>query len=582
MTYLAPEVKLGQFVRKQTHIKHFYKSSKSPRKAQESVLLKNLSANKDSLFGRKHNFARIKSIKDFQNAVPPCNYQDIEPYIEALKSGQKRQLTSEEPVMFATTSGTTARPKYIPITNSHLRDYTHAFQVHNYHLIDDYRQGASGRYLIISSDDQEGHVENGLPYGAVSGLLNRKQSKLVKKYFALPYEICKIKDVESKYYTMLQIALCQPVTAILACNPASILLLTEMLQKYGKQLIADIYQGKINKDFQPKKDILDSLAPYIRPDPIRARQLEKIFEDKGKLEARAVFDKLCLLSCWLGGSMSFYQEQLKNEFGDLPIRDFGYMASEGRGTIPLNDFDSSGVLALTSHFFEFQDINCNGEGDFLTGEELEIGRRYYIYFTTRSGLYRYNINDIVEVTGFFNHTPKLKFIGKGSGITSLSGEKLSEEQVKIALSNTLGSRNLDNTDVTIKHATAIAVQDSKPYYLFVIEASKDISSAFAAKVLSEIDSNLQKTNIEYMTKRQSNRLGSPRLGVLKAGSFAQLRQQRVAEGAPEAQVKIPLLNNHDFLTKIGQPEIIFTMGNNDELAIPDFVSQNIVFSAGRS
>jgi hypothetical protein len=60
--------------------------------------------------------------------------------------------------------------------------------------------------------------------------------------------------------------------------------------------------------------------------------------------------------------------------------------------------------------------------------------------------------------------------------------------------------------------------------------------------LSAIDRALGAQNIEYEAKRSSRRLGPPVLKRVAPGSFTAFRQQRVAEGAPEAQVKIPHLS----------------------------------------
>jgi hypothetical protein len=50
-------------------------------------------------------------------------------------------------------------------------------------------------------------------------------------------------------------------------------------------------------------------------------------------------------------------------------------------------------------------------------------------------------------------------------------------------------------------------------------------------------------NPEYADKRSTTRLGMPELRTLPSGTYMRLRQQRVEEGAPEAQVKIPLLSS---------------------------------------
>ncbi len=49
-------------------------------------------------------------------------------------------------------------------------------------------------------------------------------------------------------------------------------------------------------------------------------------------------------------------------------------------------------------------------------------------------------------------------------------------------------------------------------------------------------------NIEYEAKRESLRLGAPVLKRVAPGTYQAMRQKRVAEGAPEAQVKLPQLS----------------------------------------
>ena len=57
-----------------------------------------------------------------------------------------------------------------------------------------------------------------------------------------------------------------------------------------------------------------------------------------------------------------------------------------------------------------------------------------------------------------------------------------------------------------------------------------------------VDRALCANNAEYEAKRASQRLGPPVVRRVAAGSYQKLRQQRVAAGAPEAQVKIPQLS----------------------------------------
>ena len=59
-----------------------------------------------------------------------------------------------------------------------------------------------------------------------------------------------------------------------------------------------------------------------------------------------------------------------------------------------------------------------------------------------------------------------------------------------------------------------------------------------------MDQALCNLNIEYAAKRESQRLGAPIVRRVAAGSYEALRQRRVSEGAPEAQVKIPHLSTN--------------------------------------
>lgn len=535
------EFALGQFYRELTHVNRFKAALKSPRVAQEKKLLSIVRANAGSVFGKQHNFDKIHSIEDFQRYVPTTTYDELQPYIDKLLDGQQGQLTTEQVIMFATTSGTTGKPKYIPITETHLSDYGHAFQIHNYQIVKDRPGSAMGRYLIFASNDEEGFTPGGQPYGAVSGLLRRRQSSLVQKYFSLPQSVGKIKDVESKYYTMLRLALGQNITAILGCNPSSFLLLADQLNEHAEELIADIFDGSFSRKYAPPNSILSTLARELKPNRERALELESILQRKGKLTPENIWPNIDLLSCWKGGPLSFYLDRLPEAYGDKEIRDFGYMASEGRGTIPLDSNGAGGAVAVTCHFFEFvpEDEMDSPNKRFLTVDQLQMGGRYYIHFTTAAGLYRYNINDLMEVVGFAESTPVIQFVQKGMGVSSVTGEKLTEEQVQVALRYAVRQLNLSHID----HFTFSAELGYPPHYVCYVELKEHMPESVVDEFLRVFEQSLQAQNIEYKDKRATKRLGPPSFQVVPPGTFTKLRQQRVAQGAPEAQVKIPLLNS---------------------------------------
>ena len=74
----------------------------------------------------------------------------------------------------------------------------------------------------------------------------------------------------------------------------------------------------------------------------------------------------------------------------------------------------------------------------LGAHELEDGKSYFIVPTTQSGLYRYQISDLVRVRGFLGRTPLVEFLGKGHRFANLTGEKLSEYHVTKAMDAVAG------------------------------------------------------------------------------------------------------------------------------------------------
>ncbi len=154
---------------------HFDDSTWRPEAAQQEKLLEIVGRNADTVYGREHGFDGVRSIADFQARVPPSSYETLSPYVERVLRGEPSVLTADRPLLFATTSGTTGRAKYIPVTPSYLHEYSHGLHVHSYRILCDVPDVLEGRLLVSSSSDEEGRTESGLPHGAISGYLTRTQ-----------------------------------------------------------------------------------------------------------------------------------------------------------------------------------------------------------------------------------------------------------------------------------------------------------------------------------------------------------------------------------------------------------------------
>jgi hypothetical protein len=516
----------------------FDEGTRDARAVQERYLLGLAKRNADTAYGREHDFGKIRSIEDFRTAVPPNSYESLEPYVERTLRGEKHVLTADDPLMFATTSGTTGKAKYIPVTSSYMHEYSHGVHVHLYRILGDFGHLMDGKFLVPTSNDVEGHSEGGLPYGAISGYLARQQPGAIKRYYALPYELCKVKDVEAKYYLTLRHALMSDIRLIMMPNPSSMVLLGEKLAQHADELIEDVRNGTIDPKYLPEGSPPE-LTEGLEPDPRRAAELDSLLRSTGTLLPIEVWPNLQLLSCWKGGTMPLYLRKLPEFYGDTPVRDLGYMASEGRGSTPLANSGAAGVLNVTSHFYEFlpEADRDNPNATFLTCDELEPNREYYVHFTTSAGLYRYDINDVVRVVDWYRHAPVVQFVRKGQGMTSITGEKLTESQVTGAL-----CESVDDSGYEVEHFTAAVEWADPPHYAFYAELGDGMTPDRERAFLRSMDKKISDRNIEYAAKRESLRLGPPVLKRVAPGTYQAMRQKRVAEGAPEAQVKLPQLS----------------------------------------
>jgi hypothetical protein len=520
--------------------RHFEAATYDADATQEKKLLSIVRANRDTAYGKAHGFGSITSISDFQRNVPLNTHESLSPYIDQMAEGKPNVLTAEPPLMFALTSGTTGKAKLIPVTRGGMAEYNHAVQTHTWRVLEEHPEAGSGLFMVTSSRDVEGRTSAGIPYGAMSGMMVKRQPALVRSRFALPYEISLITNVELKYYLTLRMALASDISALSSLNPSTILLLCQKLQQYSEELIRDVRNGTAT-GLGPLPEWLDRvISAKLTPDARLADQMTVLLRNSGVLLPTEIWPNLAFVTCWKGGTMPLYFRQLQRWFPGLPIRDRGYMASEGCGSIPLTDAGCAGALAITTSFFEFIAVDEREQENprVLTCSELQPNRDYYVLFTTSGGLYRYDINDVVRVVDFYHDVPLIEFVRKGRGMTSLTGEKLAEQQVTAAVLSAIEGLGSDDT---IRHFSAVPVFGDPPRYAFFLELGREVGDEQLRQLAGRLDHALSEENVEYETKRESLRLAPPLLRIVAPGTFDAYRQERVSGGAPEAQVKVPHL-----------------------------------------
>jgi hypothetical protein len=511
-------------------VRRFDKLSRVPAQSQQRLLREILGTNADTEFGRRHGFAGITTFREFQERVPISSYEDLEPYINAAMLGQPNQLTKHEPVLFTTTSGTTGASKYIPMTRDGKRAKSRLMWLWFSALYRDHPGIVGGRILSVVSPEIESHTPSGVPCGADSGHAYRTMPGPVKSMYTAPYGVFAVEDYEAKYYTLLRLAAGQDISCIATVNPSTIVLLADRLARHTDAIIRDVRDGSLSPDVAVPEALRASL--HLKPDPERARRLERAAASGGgMLRPGLAWPKLAAIGCWKGGTVGAYLVKFDTYFPQQPpIRDFGYYATELRGSVPLSDQGDAGVVAVGTNVLEFhpagEDRAPEGR-ELLPVERLEVGQRYFVYVTTASGLYRYDMNDIVEVTGHYRQTPLIRFVQKGKGVVSFTGEKLYETQVIAAVDQAFAALRGRYHFIA---AVAELVDGTTPRLVFLTEFDDQVTEPDGSALVDQVDAALGDQNSEYQTKRKSLRYGAPVIRVVRPGEFDRYRRRMVETG----------------------------------------------------
>jgi len=500
----------------------FLRAHERTAERQESLLLRMVAAAVDSQFGRDHGFGRIRSYSDFAGAVPVGDYETHRPYVDRVLDGQVEALFAPATriSMFAVTSGTTGAPKHIPVTPRFLADYRRGWNIFGLWALRDHPRAWLRKVVTIASSARESLTARGVPCGAVSGTLAEAQKWIVRRMYPVPGLVREVRDPLVKYYLILRASIGRDVGMLTTANPSSAVKLAEVGRDHADRLLRDVRDGTVRPPRPAGEELWRRLR--FRPDRAGAKRLETILARHGELLPKHYWD-LGLLCHWTGGTVGLYLPRVRELYGDVPIRDIGLLASEGRLSVPMRDHTAAGVAEITSNFLEFIPADQAGSAspDVLRAHQIEPGGEYFVILTNWAGLWRYNIDDRVRVTDRLGQSPVFEFLSKGLHTCSITGEKLTEHQVVEAMRRAAERLNVGVDTFALQGHFA-----DPPYYRLETQPAKGIDPDELGR---EMDRALREINVEYDAKRAGDRLGPVRAALLPPGSFERQQQRRLAE-----------------------------------------------------
>lgn len=470
------------------HVQKAEEFKKNAEKNQEELLLSLVDTAKKTLFGRTYGFENIKSVKDFQEKVPVADYEDLKPYIEKVKRGQRDILWIETPEYFAKTSGTTSGSKYIPISKEGMPFQVKGAQSALFHYIAKKNNAdfVGGKMIFLQGSPELEEVF-GVKTGRLSGIVAHHIPNYLQKNRLPSWETNMMEDWEAKVDKIVEETEKENMTLISGIPPWLIMYFEKLIEKNGKKIkqifpnLQLIVTGGVN--YEPYRDKMEEL---------------------------------------LGGKVDIVQT---------------FPASEGFFAFQ-DDYTKEGLLLLTNHgiFYEFIPLEQYGKPNAqrLTLKDIELNKDYALILTTNSGLWAYSIGDVVR---FIDKNPhRILVSGRTKHFTSAFGEHVIAFEVEEAIKSTVEKFPAQITEFHL--APQVNPEEGLPYHEWFIEFEKEPENLNAFK--DELDDQLRKRNTYYDDLISGNILQKLHISKLQKNAFQEYAK---AEGKLGGQNKIPRLAN---------------------------------------
>ena len=393
---------------------------------QRKVLSEILERAQGTVYADDHGLNGVHTLEAWRSVAKTSLYPDYQSYIEREMDGEKGQLYNAETALYVATTGSTGNIKYFleskagNVAKDFMMTVRGLYLRHTLPII----ANMEAKNLTITNyaPVDNGHDKNTLTVRA-SGQTARNIRKRTGTMNILSVEFWESSGIAAhdRDYLIGVYALNEAMFSKVCCN--NLIHFGRILDRIiaeGQQMINDIRNGEFSVPMPD--DVRETLRAEFPPNPVRADVLQDIYNQNGCLitcpdDVEAIWPELQAAMGWLAASVGRdAREVLRRLPKKVKCHDMGYGASEGKLTIPMKLGSATGACAPFNCFYEFLPVEQAGdvEAQPLCMWEVEKGKYYELMITTYSGLYRYNMLDVVKVVDFVGKTPVVLFCGKSS------------------------------------------------------------------------------------------------------------------------------------------------------------------------
>lgn len=461
---------------------------------QAKVLKRLIADAAQTEWGRKYDYSTIKSYEDFKSRVPVQTYEDIKPYVERLRKGEKNLIWPSEIRWFAKSSGTTNdKSKFIPVSKEGLQDIHYQGgkdAVALYFRMNPDSRFFSGKGLILGGSHAPNLNSNHSLVGDLSAILIQNIHPLFN-YIRVPSkEIALMSEWESKIEKIAQSTVNVNVTNLSGVPSWFLVLIKRVLEITGKQTLEEVWPN-----------------------------LEVFFHG--------------------GVSFAPYREQYKQIIQSPKMHYVEtYNASEGYfGT--QNDLSDPSMLLMIDYgiFYEFIPMEelDNENPKTVCLADVELNKNYAVVISSSCGLWRYMIGDTVRFTN--KHPHKFVITGRTKHFINAFGEELIIDNAEKGLAKACAATGAQVNEYSA--APVFMDERAKCRHQWLIEFAQMPDSV--EKFATVLDESLKEINSDYEAKRYKDIALQPlEVIVARKNLFHNWLKEK---GKLGGQHKVPRLSN---------------------------------------
>jgi phenylacetate-coenzyme A ligase PaaK-like adenylate-forming protein len=428
-------------------------------------ILKNIIANSTNTDYKTNIPDNSNTITRYQKNFELTTYESLLPFIKKIQQGKEKVLTQEKIQYLLKTSGTTGGHKYIPITKKGILDQINgAKKVLCFFAFHNKNADFVTKKMIFLQGSPLLDYEYAIPSGRLSGIVYHFVPKFFQKNKLPSYKNNIIENWESKIESIIE---------------------------------------EIEKE---DLSIIGGIPPWC------IQFFEKIIEKRTIENLSKAYPNLTL---YIHGGVDFspYKQKVLKLLGNHVQTLDTFPASEG--FFAIQDIpERTDLLLLVNQgiFFEFRPLK-QLNSKIVTLSEVALNTNYELIISNMSGLYRYQMGDIIQFTSLAPF--RIKVTGRTKQYISAFGEHVIGNEIDQSIAQLIQKHNLIITDFHV------CPNVDKKRYEWLIEC--DPKNQLVSDFINDLDKYLSHQNPYYKHLIDGNIINPCHITILNQNVFQKYR-----------------------------------------------------------